>query len=139
MVITGPLESNKTELSLQINAFDKPAEYNEVKAWSQLMLNLIFLRPGTYPSMPEMGVGIDEYQYDFLESAVEELSSKITSQAQMYLPDVPLSGVQIAKVEHNGYPILFIKLFFNVGVDVRSSVIAINAEPRKFLDFEISW
>ena len=140
MLLNGPRESDKTELAIQINSFDKPTELNDVNAWSQLMLNLIFLKPGTYPSMPEMGVGIEDYQYDFLEEAVEELAAKINEQQSTYLPDIPLAGTQISKIDNNGHPVLLIKLFFNApsGKTV-ASAIAINAESRKFIDFEISW
>ncbi len=139
MITIDALESQKTETSLEINSFDKPKELTEVEAWSQLLLNLIFLKPGTYPSMPEMGVGIENYQYDFLEEAVEELSTAITSQQQLFLPDVPLAGVQIAKTERQGQPILIIQLFFNIEKEMTSTAIAINLSKRNFLDFEVSW
>ena len=139
MLLSDSLESQKTETSLEINSFDKPEELNEVKAWSQLLLNLIFLKPGTYPSMPEMGIGIENYQYDFLDEAVDELTTAITSQQQTYLPDVPLSGVQVGKTEHQGQPILIIQLFFNIESGTTSSAIAINLSKRNFLDFEVSW
>lgn len=139
MLTSNPLESSKIETSLEINSFDKPAELSNVSAWSQLMLNLIFLKPGTYPSIPEMGVGIENYQYDFLEDAISELSSKIVDQQQRFLPDVPLSGVQISKIEQKGQPILIIQLFFTTEADTTSSAIAINTSSRNFLDFEVSW
>ena len=125
--------------TLQINSFDKPSELNDVKAWSQLLLNLIFLKPGTYPSLPEMGVGIEDYQYDFLDEAVSELSTRITAQQQTYLPDVPLSGIQISKMEHDGQPVLVIQLFFTTDEGDVSSAVAINTSSRNFLDFEVSW
>ena len=52
-------EFEKAELKLEINAFDNPTRLNDLKAWSQLLLNLLFLRPGTYPSQPEMGIDIN--------------------------------------------------------------------------------
>lgn len=139
MVSSDTLDSNKKETSLQINSFDKPNELTGVAAWSQLMLNLIFLKPGTYPSLPEMGVGIEDYQYDFFEEAVEALSSAITEQQKVFLPDVPLSGIKISKLEKNGQPILVIQLFFDTNEGVETSAIAINTSKRNFLDFDVSW
>lgn len=139
LLTSNPLESSKSETSLSINSFDKPSELTDVGAWSQLMLNLIFLKPGSYPSQPEMGVGIEAYQYDFLEDAISELSAKISEQQQTYLPDVPLSGVQISKMDHNGQPILIIQLFFDTENGTTGSAIAINTSKRNFLDFEVSW
>ena len=97
------------------------------------------MKPGTYPSLPEMGVGIGEYQYDFLEDAIAELSAKITDQQKKYLPDVPLNSVQVSKMEQNGQPLLVVQLFFNVESGPASSAIAINVSKRNFLDFEVSW
>ena len=139
MLTSNPLESRKTELSLEINSFDKPRERKDVSAWSQLMLNLIFLQPGTYPSMPEMGVGIENFQYEFLDEALAELSAKITQQHQTYLPDVPLAGLEITSVEHNGQPILIIHMTFETEEGPVSSAVAINTSKRNFLDFEVSW
>lgn len=139
MQVTGPLESSKAELRLAINSFDKPDELSDVRAWSQLLLNLIFLRPGTYPSVPKMGVGIENYQYDFLDSAINELSAAIITQQQMYLPDIPLSGVQVSKVTHSGHEILIIHMMFTTSDSQSDTAIAINTSKRNFLDFEVSW
>ena len=139
MVTTETLNSNKKETSLQINSFDKPEELSGVSAWSQLMLNLIFLKPGTYPSLPQMGVGIEDYQYDFLDEAVESLSTAITEQQKVFLPDVPLSGLKISKIEKSGQPILVIQLYFDTADGAETSAIAINTSKRNFLDFDVSW
>lgn len=140
MQTAGPLESTKIETTLEIDSFDKPKELVDVAAWSQLILNLLFLRPGTYPSLPEMGIGIDRFQYDFVDDAIAELSATISAQQQKYLPDVPLEQVNVSKVEQNGIPILVIQLYFTDrdGQTV-SSAIALNAEKRNFLNFEVSW
>lgn len=139
MVTSNPLESSKAEVVLGINSFDKPEELTDVKAWSQLMLNLIFLKPGSYPSIPEMGVGIENYQYDFMDDTISELSAKIITQQQTYLPDIPLSTVNVQKIEQNGQPILIVQLFFTTNSGAASSAIAINSTSRNFLDFDVSW
>ena len=139
MLMSNPLESSKKELLLEVNSFDKPTELSGVSAWSQLLLNLIFLKPGTYPSVPEMGIGIENYQYDFMDDAIGELSAKITEQHKKYLSDIPLAGVNVSKLEKNGQPILIVQLFFNAESGTTSSAIAINVSKRNFLDFEVSW
>lgn len=141
MITPSPLESTKKELVLEINSFDKPKELSNVDAWSQLITNLIFLRPGTYPSMPSLGVGIEDYQYDFLEDTIAELSAAIIEQQRVYLQDIPLNGLNINKIEYNGQPTLLIQMSFNIDEDpgVANSAIAISLNPRHFLDFEVSW
>ena len=139
MIANNPLESSKTELTLGINSFDNPKELNDVAAWSQLMLNLIFLRPGTYPSMPQMGVGIESYQYEFIDEAIDELSAAITTQQQNFLPDIPLAGTKVYKIDSDGQPVLVIQFVFNTNAGTTSTAVAINMSKRNFLDFEVSW
>ena len=139
MITSSPLESSKTETSLQINSFDKPTELNDVAAWSQLMLNLLFLKPGTYPSMPDMGIGIEQYQYEFLDDAIDELSAKIITQQQTYLPDIPLDNIQVSKYDNNGHPTLIILMNFTTSAGSQSSAIAFDTSKRNFLNFDISW
>ena len=137
----GKLECDKLELQLGINSFDNPTQLSELKAWSQLMLNLIFLEKGTYPSLPDMGVGIQNYEYAFMDEAIPELTSEITRQQQTYLPEVPLNGVTIQSTQYKGTAVMLIYLSFNSLLGAQTSAIAINSSPtsRHFLDVAISW
>lgn len=134
-------EFEKAELKLEINAFDNPTRLNDLKAWSQLLLNLLFLRPGTYPSQPEMGIDIKNYQYDFIDEAINEISGKIITQQQLYLPDVPLVSVDVFQKPYKTEQLLIIRFVFNKDMQTMSSAVAINMDSkrRKFLDFAISW
>lgn len=139
MQTSNSLQSSKTELTLEIDSFDKPKELVEVAAWSQLILNLLYLKPGTYPSLPDMGIGIEEYQYDFIDDIAEELTSKITSQQKQYLPDVPLTGVTVNSRIVGQIEALVIQLFFTTGSKMVASAVAIDTSQRNFLTFDVSW
>ena len=71
------LEANKKELGLSTNVFNKATEYQGKTAWFQLILNLIFLRPGTYPSIPNMGVGLQDYEYEYIDDVKDNIRNKI--------------------------------------------------------------
>ena len=135
------LESNKKELQLSINSFDNPTELTGIKAWSQLILQLIFMQPGTYPSLPEMGVGIEDYQYDFMDDVLSQLAADIIQQQRTYLSDIPLTAVTVEPRDVRGETIMLIMLTFDVERGEQTSVIAVNASPksRHFLDFDVSW
>ena len=140
--VTEKLESDKKELQLSINSFDNPTELTGIKAWSQLVLHLIFMKPGTHPTHPEMGIDLESYQFDFMDDAISSLSAAIINQQGKYLKDVPLTAVVIQPAEVNGERILLIQLTFtDSNRGTANSVIAINATPtsRHFLDFDISW
>jgi hypothetical protein len=137
---TNKLEHTKKELTLDIDAFNKPKELSEVKAWSQLMLDLVFMNPGTYPSLPNMGIGIGSYEFEFLDTVISELQSKIITQQQTYLPQIPLASLEVSAMDNSGQKVLIIRMQFNTPQGTENSAIAINtSQNNKFLDFEISW
>lgn len=132
------LEANKKELGLGINVFNKPIEYKGKKAWFQLILNLIFLRPGTYPSIPTMGVGIQDYEYEYLEDIKDNIQAKIQDQVKTFLPDIPLESVEVQSINYNGMQIMLIAITLIDNGEVVTAAIA-SEVTNKLIDFEISW
>ncbi len=133
------LEANKKELVLSINVFNKPTELSGPKAWCQLILNLCFLRPGTFPSVPDMGVGIQDYEYEFIDSTISILNTKINDQVRTYLPDIPLESVKVKSVDGaNGEKILMIVINLIDNGAIVTEVIAAEIK-NKLINFEISW
>ena len=131
-------EANKVELGLGTNVFNKPVEYKGYKAWCQLILNLIFLRPGTYPSIPTMGVGIQDYDYEYLDDVKDSVKANIESQIKTYLPDVPLNSVEVKGIDYNGRKIMMIVLSLIDDGRIVTSVVA-SEITNKLIDFDISW
>lgn len=132
------LESNKKELGLGTNVFNKAVEYKGKTAWFQLILNLIFLRPGTYPSIPSMGVGIQDYDYEFLDDVKDNIRNDIEDQVKTFLPDVPLESVEIQSVDYNGHAIMLITITLNDNGQIVTGAVA-SEVTNKLIDFEISW
>jgi hypothetical protein len=85
----------KKELSLSLNNFGQPQEYSGKLAWAHVIMNLILMEPGTYPSQPDMGVGLNRYQYRFLETWQSEVLASIKLQVKTYLPDIPVDEIQL--------------------------------------------
>lgn len=124
------LESNKKECVLGINSFDKPTELIGKNAWVQLVINLLFLKKGTYPSIPEMGIGIQYYEYEFIDDVKEKLEAEIKEQIRKYLPDVPIDSVILSTTESAGNYILIIAITFVVNGASDSAVIASASSPN---------
>lgn len=131
-------EPNKKELLLSLNLFQKPAEMIGKDAWARLALNLLFLRKGTYPSAPVMGVGIQDYDYEFLDEIRGPLQEEIQSQMSTYLPNLPLTEVTVDSVDYEGQPILVVGLAFNDDGQISYTAVAARI-TNKLIDFEISW
>ena len=132
------LEANKKELGLSTNVFNKATEYQGKTAWFQLILNLIFLRPGTYPSIPNMGVGLQDYEYEYIDDVKDNIRNKIEEQVNLFLPDVPLASVEVTSVEYEGKTILVIVISLEDNGQIVTGAVAAEV-TNHLIDFEISW
>ena len=132
------LEANKKELGLSTNVFNKATEYQGKTAWFQLILNLIFLRPGTYPSIPNMGVGLQDYEYEYIDDVKDHIRNKIEEQVNLFLPDVPLASVEVTSVEYEGKTILLIVISLEDNGQIVTGAVA-SEVTNHLIDFEISW
>ena len=132
------LEANKKELGLSTNVFNKATEYQGKTAWFQLILNLIFLRPGTYPSIPNMGVGLQDYEYEYIDDVKDNIRNKIEEQVNLFLPDVPLTSVEVTSVEYEGKTILLIVISLEDKGQIVTGAVA-SEVTNHLIDFEISW
>lgn len=132
------LEANKKELGLSTNVFNKATEYQGKTAWFQLILNLIFLRPGTYPSIPNMGVGLQDYEYEYIDDVKDNIRNKIEEQVKLFLPDVPLASVEVSSVDYEGKTILLIVISLDDNGQIVTGAVASEITNR-LIDFDISW
>lgn len=132
------LEANKKELGLSTNVFNKATEYQGKTAWFQLILNLIFLRPGTYPSIPNMGVGLQDYEYEYIDDVKDNIRNKIEEQVNLFLPDVPLASVEVTSVEYERKTILLIVISLEDNGQIVTGAVA-SEVTNHLIDFEISW
>lgn len=125
-------DSEKTEIVLGLNAFNKPAEVSGIEAWTKLICNLLFMEKGSYPTDPDMGCEIHKYRFHFIEDVIDELTERINSQVTTYLPDIPLAGVNVSKEQSNtGQPILLIALEFDVEGQNEVAVVAAEKVNKK--------
>lgn len=93
------LDTNKPnsviEYFLGTNEFNRPTVYTDVDATYTLLIRLILLNPGTYPTHPRMGVGlVSRYRYA-KESDLTNLSNDIEDQIATYLPQFTSVSVEL--------------------------------------------
>ena len=88
MASESKIECLKDELGLELNKFNKPATYTEYQALARLVINLLFLKPGTYPNLPEMGINIEQYKFMFMsQQELDSLELDINTQINTYIPN----------------------------------------------------
>lgn len=132
-------EAQKKELLLGLNSFQQPAEVSGIAAWVKLITHLLFLRKGTYPSDPEMGIGIQTYDYAFIDDIARDLQEAITIQIRTYLPDIPFDSAVVDKTStESGQVLLLVILNFVVNNgDLQTAVVAAESS-NNIINFEVS-
>lgn len=132
-------EAQKKELVLGFNSFNNPTEVSGVNAWVKLITHLLFLKKGTYPSDPNIGIGIQTYDYTFIDDIKDELQEDITIQVRTYLPDVPFDSCIVDKTTtSNGIVLLLIIINFIVeNGDLETVAVAAEAS-NNIINFEVS-
>ena len=97
------------EMLISVDNFKKPKVLQGKEAIGILLVRLIQLEPGTYPSRPKMGVGLlSNYRYCD-EGKALELQDHIKEQIRTYLPEY--QGVRVAtKLNANGVLVIDITI-----------------------------
>ena len=106
--------SNNTigyDLSFGVNDFNEPKLTSEIETLRNVLLFVLFARPGQYPSIPKIGMDIEQYLYSFYDELDEEdLKSQIISQCSMLGQYISDNTISIKKVQYNKQPSLTITL-----------------------------
>lgn len=94
------LDSEKIERTLSLSPYKTTLKYYEnADAMVRVILNLLFLKPGTYPNSPEMGIDIEQYKFEFLDTiTISQIEENINSQIQTYLSDSVVGYVELKKL-----------------------------------------
>ncbi len=118
------MESQKKEMCLGLNSFNAPAEFKDEAAWIRQITYILFTYPGQYPNIPNLGIGLQNYQYEFVDRAKTNLESRIDEQIKAYLPDVPLTSTNIDTIKDSaGNDILLISFTFTKGYNSTSTAV----------------
>ena len=95
------------ELFLSLNDFNMPKVYDTNDANYILIIRLILLEPGTFPSHPKMGVGIkSRYRYNNDENFLMQLENDIANQINAYLPSLYMTNISLAEKNNLLYIII---------------------------------
>ena len=92
---------------LSLNDFNMPKVYDTNDANYILIIRLILLEPGTFPSHPKMGVGIkSRYRYNNDENFLMQLENDISNQINAYLPSLYMTNISLAEKNNLLYIII---------------------------------
>lgn len=85
------------EYTLSLNEFKRPLILTDQDATCVKLIELILLEKGTYPTRPNMGVGIiSRYRYSSSDD-LEQLKNDIEEQISTYLPELIATEVSVSE------------------------------------------
>ena len=99
----------KPELNFGIDNFGKQKKLTQPQTIAQILINLLLMRPGQLPSLPHIGIDIQQYLYKFQEDIdLSFIKNQISYQCSSILPYISLSEMQIILVPYESESILYI-------------------------------
>lgn len=91
------------------NAFGKAKYKNESQAIANAFLNLLFAKPGFFPSMPKLGLNIQSRLYEFWDEVDEtSLQIEIEAQCRTFKEYIDDGSLAVIKSTYNRNPLLLI-------------------------------
>ena len=91
------------EMDFSLNNFNEQKIYTGAMAYAHKIKNLLFMRPGDFPSMPEMGINIQSIRYQSLDDLVAgELREKLSDQITKYIMSLPVENIEVSAMKANG-------------------------------------
>lgn len=108
---------NNTDLGLgydatfELNEFGQPRIRSEVELIKNVVLFVLFSKPGQYPSIPSIGMDIQKLLYSFYDELdVEDLKNKMISQCEALGVCFNSGIVDFRKTKYRGQPSLLIQI-----------------------------
>ncbi len=100
-----------SEPSFGVNNFNKPKYTNESETVAHAILNILFGKPGFFPSMPNLGLNIQERIYSFWDEIDEtRLKAEIVAQCSELRQYADDGTLDVIKSSYEKKPLLIIVL-----------------------------
>ena len=94
-----------------VDNFNNPKMFNESETLVNNLLMLLFMKPGSYPSLPNLGIDITQYLYMFFDEInTNKIKNDIATQCVQFLDCIEAGTLDVQKVFYNNKPLLLIIL-----------------------------
>lgn len=108
-----------------VNNFNETKVLTEAETLVNNILMILFGKPGFYPSIPWLGMDIQQYLYKF-EDEIDDLKikSKLASQCREFLPNIEDGSMDVYSTTYQGRSMLIFQL--PVIVDENSVILSLG-------------
>lgn len=123
------MNNKNREITFTQDIYNKPKLLGEKDTLVQTILQALFLVPGNLPSMPDVGVNIEQYLYKSVDIIDEsKIASDIEYSCGRMLGETQLSDVKFTTMETPEGPVFILSL--NVTVSEEENKLLIGVQKR---------
>ena len=121
------------ELDFSLDDFHNQKVLRGADAYARLIQRLLFMRKGTYPTIPDMGIDISSYRFADLDVlSAGDLKNTIQQQCDTYIEHVPIQDIGISTVRIASGYVLFIDI--SVAGDLKKISIAMLQDGGEIIN-----
>lgn len=114
----------KPELNFGLDNFGKQKTMTQAQSVAQMLVNLLLMKPGQIPSLPHIGINIQQYMYKFEEDLdLSFIKNQIAEQCKSILPYLDITNMQLLLVPYENESILYIYAPLSVLVEEEALII----------------
>lgn len=118
------------EPAFGLDSFRKPLVYEDWQAVAQAIIIVLFGRPGFYPSIPQLGIHIQDIMYEKIENIDTDHLRGVLAHQLTILSDIIQSDdmkIAIKTVAGSTHPVLVIALPIYTGTERSAVAVTITA------------
>ena len=94
-----------------VNVFEEPKVLSESHTLVNNVLMILLNKPGFYPSIPWLGMNIEQYLYSFADEInTLRIKSRLATQCKELLPSIQEGDMDVYSIEYEGHPLLIFAL-----------------------------
>lgn len=99
------------DCTFEMDHFSNPRMRNESELIKNVLLMILFMKPGQYPSLPQLGLDLHQLLYSYYDEIDEnELKEKIIDNCRALELPFNIGQIVIKKLKYRGQPSLIIKV-----------------------------
>lgn len=117
------------EPAFGLDEFHKPLSFKGWKAVAMSVIMILFGKPGFYPSIPELGIYIQQYVNVRLDQLdIDELKVKLAYQCSIVKDSIIDGSIDIKRTMANGQPALLIIIPIEEGSNSSQVLIGLTSD-----------
>lgn len=126
----------RIEVGFGLDNFSKPIAYSGKEAWVRQVIQLCLYEPGSIPSNPTIGIGMNRYDF-LLEDDRDKLQNEINRQVPIFFPDMPFDKCIVLPTDDEDGNIIYLVITLTTRGEDNTVVVAVR-KGYNYIDFAIA-